>query len=100
VRMQDQQGGRYLEFHRKLLQNRGPTDKAGAIAAAGEAGLDVKRLELDMAGDEVRATIEESTKLARALGINGTPSYVIGEDVVAGAVGVAALKSKVQSKRQ
>ena len=100
VRMQDGGGARYLEFHRKLLESRGVSDKASALAAAAGVGFDPARLELDIASEEVRATIEESTKLARALSIDGTPSYVIGENVVVGAVGIAALKSRVQSTRQ
>ena len=100
VRMQDGGGDRYLEFHRKLLESRGVSDKASALAAAAGVGFDPARLELDIASEEVRATIEESTKLARALSIDSTPSYVIGENVVVGAVGIAALKSRVQSTRQ
>ena len=52
-----------------------------------------------MAGEEVKATLEESIKLAEALGLNGTPSYVVGNDVVVGAVGLATLKEKVNSAR-
>jgi protein-disulfide isomerase len=100
VRMQDASGGKYLAFHRRLLEGRGPSDKASALAVAGEMGLDLAQLERDMTSEEARATIEESTRLARALGINGTPSYVIGENVVIGAVGIAALKSTVQLMRQ
>ena len=53
-----------------------------------------------MASSEVRATLEESAKLAKALGINGTPSYVVGENVVVGAVGLAALKDKIAAARR
>jgi protein-disulfide isomerase len=52
-----------------------------------------------MNSDEVRAQIEESFKLADALGLNGTPSYVIGKDVVVGAVGLDDLKEKINSSR-
>jgi protein-disulfide isomerase len=100
VRMQDKTGGKkYLEFHQKLLTGRGPADKARALAAAKEVGLDVARIERDMAGDEVKATLEESFKIAEALGLNGTPSYVVGNDVLIGAVGLNALKEKVNSAR-
>ncbi|MGZ8389598.1 MAG: DsbA family protein [Rhodoplanes sp.] len=97
--MQDKGGKKYFELHQKLLANRGPVDKARALAAAKEVGLDVARIERDMASDEVRATIAESIKLAEALGLNGTPSYVIGDDVVIGAVGHDALKQKVSWAR-
>jgi protein-disulfide isomerase len=99
VRMQDPSGKKYLDFHQKLLGARGQADKARALAAAREAGLDVARIERDMQGPEVRATLEESFKLAEAMGMNGTPSYVIGKEVVIGAVGLAALTEKVALAR-
>ena len=52
-----------------------------------------------MASDEVKATIEENFKLAEALGLNGTPSYVVGNDVVIGAVGANTLKEKINTAR-
>ena len=100
VRMQDKTGGKkYLEFHQKLLASRGSIDKARAIAAAKEVGLDVARIEKDLASEEVKATLEESYKIAEALGLNGTPSYVVGSDVVIGAVGLKVLKEKVNTAR-
>jgi len=99
VRMQDKTGKKYLEFHQRLLTGRGQVDKARAMAAAKESGLDMVRLEKDMASDEARATLAENMKLAEALGLNGTPSYVVGSDVVIGAVGLDALKQKVNTAR-
>jgi protein-disulfide isomerase len=100
VRMQDKSGGKkYLEFHQKLLAGRGQVDKARAIAAAKEVGLDMARIERDLGSDEVRLSLEESFKLAEKLGLNGTPSYVIGDNVVVGAVGLGPLKEKVNIAR-
>lgn len=99
VLMQDKSGKKYLDFHQKLLASRGPIDKARALAAAKEVGLDVARIERDMASEEVRATLAENMKLADALGLNGTPSYVVGNDVLIGAVGRDALKQKVNWSR-
>jgi protein-disulfide isomerase len=99
VSMQDRTGKKYVEFHRKLLGNRGQADKARALVVAKEVGLDMARIERDIAGDEVRATLEESFKLAEKLGLNGTPSYVIGNNIVIGAVGLNALKEKVNAAR-
>jgi len=95
VRMQDPSGKKYLDFHQKLLGGRGPADKTRALAAAKEAGLDVNRIEKDLASPEVRATIEENFKLADAMGMNGTPSYVIGKQVVIGAIGLDGLREKI-----
>jgi protein-disulfide isomerase len=99
VRMQDKTGKKYLEFHQKLMTGRGQADRARALAAAREVGLDVARIERDMASEEARASLEESMRLAEKLGLNGTPSYVIGENVVVGAVGLEALKAKINDAR-
>jgi protein-disulfide isomerase len=95
VRMQDSSGKKYLDFHQRLFGGRGAADKVRAMAAAKEAGLDIGRLEKDLASPEVRATLEENFKLAEAMGMNGTPSYVIGKQVVIGAVGVENLREKI-----
>ena len=95
VRLQDPGGKKYLDFHQKLLGGRGAADKARAMAAAKEAGLDTARIEKDLASPEVRATIEENFKLAESMGMNGTPSYVIGKQVVIGAVGIDNLREKI-----
>lgn len=97
VRMQDPK--KYLQFHTELLGGRGAADKAHALAVAKDVGLDMTRLEKDMKSPEVKSTIEEDFKLADALGLNGTPSYVIGNDVVIGAVGLDALKEKINNAR-
>jgi protein-disulfide isomerase len=99
VRMQDPTGKKYLDFHQKLLGGRGAADKARALAAAKEAGLDMAKLEKDLGSPEVKATLEENLKLAESLGMNGTPSYVIGKQIVIGAVGADALREKISTAR-
>ncbi len=100
VRMQDATGKKYLDFHQKLLGGRGAADKARALAAAKDVGFDMARIEKDMDSHEVKKTIDENFKLADALGINGTPSYVVGDEVVVGAVGIDALREKISAERK
>jgi protein-disulfide isomerase len=99
MRMQDKSGKKYLDFHQKLLGGRGQADRAKALTAAKEAGADMARLEKDSKSPEVRETLDESMKLAEALGINGTPSYVIGDKMLPGAVGLPALKDQIAASR-
>jgi protein-disulfide isomerase len=99
VRMQDKTGKKYLEFHQKLMGGRGQVDKARAMAVAREVGLDTARIERDLNSDEVRKSLEESFKLAEALGLNGTPSYVVGGEVAIGAIGESALREKINTAR-
>jgi protein-disulfide isomerase len=99
VRMQDPDGQKYLAFHRALLGTPGPASREKALAVAKDEGLDMERLERDAASDEVKATLSEDAKLAGAMGIHGTPGYVVGNDVVLGAVGLAALKERIEAVR-
>lgn len=99
VRMQDPGGKKYLDFHQKLLGIRGQADKAKALAAAKDAGLDMAKLEKDLASPEIDATLTENFKMAEDMGLNGTPSYVIGKEVVVGAVGLEGLSKKISEAR-
>jgi protein-disulfide isomerase len=97
--MQDKTGKKYLEFHTKLLGGRGAADEAHALAVAKDIGLNMTQLQKDMKSPEVKATLDEDFKLAEALGLNGTPSYVIGSEVVVGAIGLPGLQAKVNTAR-
>ncbi len=97
VRMQNPK--KYLEFHQKLLGGRGAADSARALAVAKEIGLDMDRLQKDMKSPEVENTLQQDFKLAEALGLNGTPSYVIGDNVVVGAIGLKGLQENINTAR-
>jgi uncharacterized protein len=99
VRMQDPTGQKYLEFHQKLLAGRGEANGERALAVAKEVGLDVDRLKRDMASPEAKATIDENLKLGETIGITGTPTYVVGSEVVVGAVGLDELAKKLAAQR-
>jgi protein-disulfide isomerase len=84
VRIQDPT--KYLAFHRILLGGRGEANGARALAAAKEAGLDIERIKKDMNSAEVEATLQESAELAEALKVSGTPTYVLADQVIPGAL--------------
>ncbi|MGP8119401.1 MAG: DsbA family protein, partial [Xanthobacteraceae bacterium] len=100
VRMQDPGGAKYLAFHQQLLATPGPASKDKALAAAEQQGLDMARLASDMASDEVNATLAEDARLASAVGATGTPAYVVGKELVVGAIGVAGLKDHIDGARR
>jgi protein-disulfide isomerase len=90
-------GDKFWQFHQKLLSMRGPVGKAEALAVAKDLGVDLDRLNKDMSNPDIRAGIEETLHTADALQINGTPSFVVGQEVVVGAVGYDQLKDKIDS---
>ena len=91
---------RFAEFHLKLLGDKNPVDKKAALAVANSLGMDTRALEAGMTERSSREVIEESLRVADALNLNGTPTYVIGNEVVVGAVGIAALRQKIAAVRK
>mgnify|MGYP000539586556 CR=1 FL=1 len=90
---------KYGEFHETLLLGRGQANKDSALAAATAAGIDEKAVLAAMQTDEASQTIEEVYALANRLGLTGTPSYVVGNEVVMGAVGYDQLLEKLEAMK-
>ena len=90
---------KYLDFHRELLGGGGRADEARAIKIAVSLGADEAELLQKMTDPQIEQNFRETYKLADALGITGTPSYVVADEVVFGAVGTDALISKIENAR-
>jgi len=90
-------GDKFWQFHTRLLGGHGPVGKAEALAVAKELGVDMDRLAKDMDAPDANRGILEAAHLADSLRINGTPSFVVGQEVVVGAVGYDELKAKIES---
>lgn len=88
-------GDRFWEFHYKLLGLHGPVGKKEALDVAKEMGLDMGKLQKDMASSAIDNGLKQTMKVADDLQINGTPTFVLGDSVVVGAVGYDELKSKI-----
>ena len=71
----------------------------GNRGAAEDVGLDTERLEADMMSSEVNAAIQANYALADELGIEGTPAFVIGTQLIPGAVDKARLEQLIREAR-
>lgn len=91
--------GKYESFHNALMSSRGELSREAVVQIAAEVGLDVERLVKDMSAPEVENIIARNYALARALGITGTPSFVIGDNLVRGAVTTAELQRRIAEAR-
>lgn len=92
-------GINYWDFHTTLFSGRGKVTKASALAAAEAQGLNPIALELDAEGEDVSRIIEQSYEIAQALGASGTPTYIIGTEIIPGAVGLEALRERIANMR-
>ncbi|MGF7160435.1 protein-disulfide isomerase [Rhodoligotrophos appendicifer] len=91
---------KYLELHNAMMEHKGTLDEAGVLAMSEKLGLDIAKLKADMEAPEVQAQIDESYKLAQALGIQGTPAFIIGDRFIPGAVGIDTLSELVTDVRK
>lgn len=91
---------KYGEFHNLMFSQRGTANEARALATVEKLGVDMAALRANMNAPEVIATVEEVYALANGLGLNGTPSYVIGDEVYGGLIGHAKMKSAIAGVRE
>lgn len=89
----------YPVFMDRLIMAEGRADEAGAVALALELGADETELRAAMEDPAIRQQVAETYELASALNITGTPTYVIGDEVLSGAVGIGELRDKVANMR-
>ena len=87
--------GKHQAFHEALLASKGDITKDSILSLAGEVGLDPKRLEQDMANPEWQTVIDRNRALAKSLGISGTPGFIVGTELVPGALDVNGLKELI-----
>jgi protein-disulfide isomerase len=76
--------GKYIEFHRAMMETRGRVTDDTIMTVARKVGLDMARLKQDLADPEIDKVIQRNKDLAAALHIYGTPSYVINSKVARG----------------
>lgn len=92
-------GDKYWEYHRKLLSMR-TVGREQALEVAKSMGADMAKLEKDAADPKTRAAVQETISVAQTLNINGTPSYVVGDDAIIGAQGFAEITKRIDNVRK
>jgi protein-disulfide isomerase len=92
--------GKYAPFHSALLASPASLNEVSVMAIAKQQGIDLKRLAADMKAPEVDAIISKNFALAQTLHIEGTPAFVIGGEIVPGAVDRASLDKLVADARK
>lgn len=88
VEMASRSQGRHQAFHEALLTAKGDLTKEQILQIANDVGLDTKKLVAEMDNQERLAIIERNRALASDLDITGTPAFVMGDEVVPGAIGL------------
>lgn len=92
--------GKYERFHAAMMAAKGQITEEAILKVAADAGLDVIKVKADMKEAEIERIIKRNRDLGDALGIRGTPTFIIGDDLVPGAVDLARLKQMVTAVRK
>jgi protein-disulfide isomerase len=92
--------GLYEEFHWAMMGMSGRAEESSVLRIAEDIGLDIAQLRRDMEAREIDAHIQTSMRLAQALGITGTPSFVIGDALVPGVVDADQLQTLASDARE
>ena len=93
------QQGKYLPFHKAMMEANSNYSALEIMEMAKSVGIDTDRLKKDMAAPEVDKIISKNYSLADNLGLNGTPSFVIGNTLLRGGRDLESLRAVVAEAR-
>jgi protein-disulfide isomerase len=91
--------GKYDAFHRAMMGTTGTIDEAVIYKVAASVGLDVDRLRQDAKAPDVDKELAANIDLGNALDIDGTPAFVVGDQIVPGAISLDELKQMIAGAR-
>jgi len=91
--------GKYMAFHMAAMGGGRLTSEAQVLQIAAEVGLDIDRLKKDIEDPAIEAYLQETIDLAGLLGINGTPGFVVGKQIIAGALEKDNMKRLIEHVR-
>lgn len=91
---------RYVALHTALMDNRGNLSSVRILEIAAGVGFDKTKLEQAMADPTIDEALRRNFALAESLKISGTPAFVIGAEIVPGAVELEALRTLVAEARK
>lgn len=79
---------KYLAFHKALMSNKGSFSEEVQIQLiAKQVGLNWEAIRTEMDSERVKKQLEENRNLAKSLKINGTPAFIIGDQILRGSPG-------------
>ena len=100
VSMAAQKQPNFLAFHFALMRAEGQVDEGVALKAAEAAGLDMKALKKDMASQEIADHLAATYALAAKIGLGGTPAFVIGDELIPGAISESDFRKVIAHTRE
>ena len=92
--------GLYTDFHLSLMKIRGRINEDIVFKTAKNISLDINKLKTDMKSSEIENTLKQNREIAKLLGLNGTPAFIIGDIIYPGALEKNSLKGLIKQFRE
>lgn len=90
---------KYFAYHTALMETRGELSEDRLMKAAEGLGINAEKLKKAMADPEVEQELRRNAELAQKLGVNGTPAFIIGDNLLPGQFDLATMRELIARKR-
>lgn len=90
----------YLEYHLLLMKHKGPMDEAILADYASKLKLDVDKMRIDANSPETDKILQENLQMSQKMGIQGTPAFIVGKEVIRGYVSKDVLAQAAKKARE
>lgn len=91
---------KYFELHKAIMDHKGPKDPENLEKIAKNIGFDITKLKKDKDSDEVNSIISANIEKARNLGIQGTPGFIIEDQIVRGFIPASQMEQMIADARK
>jgi len=89
----------YTALHDTVMKAKGRLAEDGVLQIAREAGINVDRMRADMKDPAINESLDRNIELAHAIGITGTPTFIIGDAMLVGSKPLAEMESAIADAR-
>ena len=90
----------YNSFHLSLMKIKGRVNQDKIFNIAEKVGLNVNQLKIDMNSPNIEKQLTQNREIAKLLGLNGTPAFIIGDIIYSGALDKNNLKKIIKQYRE
>jgi protein-disulfide isomerase len=94
-----QKHGKYAEYYKAMFALKSPIDDAATLEIVKSIGLDPEQIRKESDASDIDTMLAHNFDLAKAIGVEGTPAFVLGDTLIPGAVTVEVLKEQIAALR-
>lgn len=91
--------GKYRAFHNALFESGSTTDDS-IESVAKSVGMDLQAAKITVASQEAEDEIKQNLDIMNKVNLTGTPTFIVGDQILEGAVGYDALKKAIEAVRE